>query len=439
MPQQYMQVEDPSGQSSNASVQPNRKDLGYLLASILIQLLLGYFFGHAYDIKIFMATGYMVANGYDPYILPNLSAVFHNPAFQGMSSIGYPPPWPLILGLIYLLSYAWMHNFLVYNLAIKLPIIAANICLAYLVRDILREQDVSDQRSHKAWLFLLLNPFLFYFTTAWGQFDSVVVVLTLAALVSLYKQRLVASAILLALAIALKPTPVPIVLAAGLYLWKSPWKRLAGYGVVLVLSLMAFIVLPFLIFGWNAGPIYHGWNAQFTVSGGMSIARLYVLYADHTVLPGYWWLLGVAWLPAVFLAAAFLRRGEHGLLNLFQQSLVLELVFFLTRTWLSEQNITLVLPLVLILVYQDKLPKLTLPAVWILPLVFTIFNTSPAQLLFPVLPQLMAQLLQLAQAHRIELLWASMAVVIPWQVAGWWMVINYFRVKSLSTGEPVPA
>jgi hypothetical protein len=434
-----MKVENRSTQDSNASVQPNRRDLGYLFASILIQLLLGYFFGHAYDIKIFMATGYMVANGYDPYILPNLSSVFHNPAFQGMSSIGYPPPWPLILGMIYLLSYAWMKNFLVYNLAIKLPIIAANICLAYLIRYILREQGVSDQRSHKAWIFLLLNPFLFYFTTAWGQFDSLVVVLTLAALVLLYKQKLVASAILLALAIALKPTPVPIVLVAGFYLWGSPWKKLVGYGAVLLLSLLALIVLPFLIFGWNASPIYHGWNAQFTVSGGISLARLYLLYADTTVLPGNWWLLGVVWLPAVFIAATFLRRGEHGLLNLIQQSLILVLVFYLTRTWLSEQNITLILPLVLVLVYQDKLPKLTLPAVWLLPLIFTIFNTSPAQLLFPILPQLMAKLLQLSQAYRVELLWASMAVIIPWQVAGWWMVINYFRVKSLNTGKTVPA
>ena len=415
------------------------KDMGYLLLSILIQLVLGYFFGHAYDIKIFMATGYMVANGRDPYILPNLTGVFHNPAFQTMSSIGYPPPWPLILGLIYLSSYAWTHNLLVYNLAIKLPIIVANICLAYLVSDILKDQGVSKDLSHKAWLFLLLNPFLFYFTTAWGQFDSVVVVLVIASLFLLHKRNLIASAILLALAIALKPTPVPIVLAAGLYLWGAPWKRLVVFFIALVFSLVALIVLPFIIFNWNASPIYHGWNAQFTVSGGMSLARLYVLFTDTTILPGNWWLLGVLWLPVVFITAAFLQRREHGLPGLLQQSLVLVLIFYLTRTWLSEQNLPLVLPLVLMLVYLKKLPKLTLPAVWILPLLFTIFNTSPAQLLFPILPQLMAQLLQLAQTYRIELLWASMAVIIPWQVTGWWIVIDYCRMKSIHRARPVPA
>jgi len=434
-----MATENRASRIIEARKQGQTKDLAFLLLSIVFQLVLGYFFGHAYDMKIFMATGYMVASGRDPYSLPDLSTVFHNPAFQGLNSIGYPPPWPLVLGLVYLLSYAWTHNFLAYNLAIKLPIIAANICLAYLVRDILKDQGAGPELVHKAWLFLLLNPFLFYFTTAWGQFDSLVVVLTMLALFLLYKHRFVASSILLALAIALKPTSVPVVLAAVLYLWGAPSKRMVGYCARFVFSLVVFIVLPFLIFGWSASPIYHGWNAQFTVSGGMSLAMLYVLFSDTSLLPGNWWLLGVAWLPAVFIAAAFLQRGEHGLLNLFQQSLVLVLVFYLTRTWLSEQNISLVLPLVLILVYMDKLPRLILHAVWILPLIFTIFNTSPAQLLFPILPRLMAQLLQLAQTYRLERLWASMAVIIPWQVAGWWIVIDYYRSKSAHKGKPVLA
>jgi hypothetical protein len=432
-----MPAKDRAGSLPASKTGRASKGLGYLLASILIQLALGYFFGHAYDMKIFMATGYMVASGRDPYLLPNLSTVFNNPAFQGMSSIGYPPPWPLILGLVYLLSYAWMHNFLIYNLAIKLPIIAANLCMAYLVRDILQDQGASHDLARKAWLFLLFNPFLFYFTTAWGQFDSLVVVLTIAALFLLYKRHLISSSILLALAIALKPTPVPIVLAVLLYLWGKPWRRLVSYGAVLGASLLVLCVLPFIIFGWSASPIYHGWNAQFTVSGGMSLATLYVLYADTTLLPGNWWLLGVMWLPAVFIAAAFLQRGEHGLPNLHQQSLVLVLVFYLTRTWLSEQNITLVLPLVLVLVYLGKLPKLLLPAVWVLPLIFTVFNTSPAQLLFPILPQLMTQLLQLAHTYRLELLWASLAVIILWQITGWWIVVSYFRVKSNHHRSPV--
>ncbi len=403
------------------------RDLALLLASIGVQLVLGLFFGHAYDIKIFMATGYLVATGQSPYNLPDLRTVFHNPAFIGLTSIGYPPPWPLVLGLLYLLTYATTHNFLLYNLAIKIPVIIANIMLAYLVRDILLKQGANAKSSRKAWLFLLFNPFLLYFTTAWGQFDSLVALLTLAALVLLHEQRLITSAILLALAIALKPTPMPVVLAAVVFLWEAPWRRLARYLIAFSISMLAFCVLPFFIFGWDATPILHGWNTQFTVSGGMALTTLYELIAGTYVLPGEWWLLGVLWLPAILIGAYFLRRGNLGFIILLKNSLALILIFFLTRTWLSEQNLALILPIVLILVWLKQLPRLMFYAVWILPLIFTIFNTSPAQLLFPVLPDLMAKLLQWSEIFRTPRLWARMLVVIPWQIAGWWMVASAYR------------
>ncbi len=389
--------------------------------------MLGLLFGHVYDQRIFMATGYLVATGQNPYIPQDLSAIFRNPAFQGMTSIGYPPPWALILGLIYLLSYALIHNLLIYNLAIKLPIIIANLCLAYLVRGVINERTTNTSIGRKAWIFLLFNPFLLYATTAWGQFDSLVAVVTLTALLLLDKQRSFVSSILLALAISLKPTPMPVILAVVVYLWGTPWQRLIRYLVTFSLSMLLFCVLPFLLLQWDASPILHGWNAQFSVSGGMSLTTLYELFKDTYALPGYWWLLGFVWLPAILMGTVFIRRGRIGLVDLLKNSLALILIFFLTRTWLSEQNLILILPLVLILVSLGEMPKLALTAVWILPLIFTIFNTSPPQLLFPILPELMVKLLQWADVYRSSRLIIRMILVIPWQVAGWWMVVRSLR------------
>ncbi len=404
------------------------KNLAFLLTSILLQLVLGVLFGHVYDARISMATGYLVATGQDPYIAQNLTQVFNNPAFQGMTSIGYPPPWPLIVGIIYLFSYTLTHNLLVYNLAIKLPIIAANLGLAYLVRDLLT--DYNRDKARNAWLFLLFNPFLLYFNTAWGQFDSLVTLLTLLSLVLVTRKHIAASALTLGLAIALKPTPVPVVLAVAAYLWGTPWRRLVGYLAALFISLVIFCIAPFYVFHWSASPILNGWNAQFSVSGGMALTSFYELLKNTYILPGYWWLLGFIWLPAVIIGALFITRGEHGLLQLIKNSLVLILIFYLTRTWLSEQNLTLVLPLVLILVSVGELPNLILTTVWVLPLIFTIFNTSPAQLLFPVWPNLMSKLLQWADQFRTARLLVRSLLVIPWQLAGWWIV-------SHKTGEKV--
>lgn len=405
-----------------------KKELVYVLASLLLQLVLGLLFGHAYDIRISMATGYLVATRQDPYIAQNLTQVFNNPAFQGMTSIGYPPPWPLMLGVLYLIAYATTHNLLIYNLAIKLPIVAANICLAYLVKDVLSHQGLDQKTARKAWLFLLFNPFILYFTTAWGQFNSLVAILTLFSLVLVFKKRILLSAVVLATAIAFKPTPAPVVLAIVVYLWGQPWRRLFRFMTIFTLSLAVWCVLPFVFLHWDISPIIHGWNAQFSVSGGMSLTTLYELLQDTYLLPGYWWLLGFIWMPIVAITTLFLPRGELGLPGLIKNSLILSLVFFLTRTWLSEQNLTLILPLVLILVSLGELPDISLTMVWILPLIFTIFNTSPAQLLFPILPSVMTKLLQWSDTYRTVRLIARMLLVIPWQLVGWWMV--FYRPRK---------
>jgi hypothetical protein len=410
-----------------------KEDRVLLLSSLLLQLILGLLFGHVYDQRINMATGYLVASSQDPYIPHDLTGVFHNSAFQGMTTIGYPPPWPILLGLIYLCSYAVFHNFLLYNLAIKLPIIAANLGLAYLVRGVLKDCGAEPDISRKAWIFLLFNPFLLYFTSAWGQFDSIVALLILAALILLDRKHLVISSIMLALAISFKPTPIAVVLAVIVHLWGSPWKRLIRYMVSFTLSMLAFCILPFLLFGWDARPILHGWNAQFSVSGGMSLTTLYELFKGTYQLPGNWWLLGFAWLPAILLGLHWMKTGEHGFVQLLKQSLAMILIFFLTRTWLSEPNLTLILSMVLILTSLGVLPKLMLTATWVLPLIFTLFNTSPPQLLFPILPELMVKQLHWMDIYRSARLVIRMIVVIPVHVVGWWMVVLCLRkVNTLS-------
>ena len=44
------------------------QDLSILLLSIVIQLSLALLFGHFYDMRIFMATGYLVGTGQNPYV-----------------------------------------------------------------------------------------------------------------------------------------------------------------------------------------------------------------------------------------------------------------------------------------------------------------------------------------------------------------------------------
>jgi hypothetical protein len=401
----------------------SREDRGLLLVSLALQLALGTVLGHAYDQRLAMATGYLVSSGQSPYAAQDLRAVFNNPVFQGMTSVGYPPPWPLVTGLIFRLTYAQLPNLLLYNLALKLPVIVANVLLACLVRALLRRLGASSSASRGAWLFMLFNPFVLYVTAAWGQIDSIVALLALAALVLLQDRRIAGSAVLLALAIAFKPTPLPLVPVVLISLAGDSLPSALRYALISGAALVAFCVAPFWIFGWDPTPILRNWNAHFTVGGGLSVLTFYELLQNRYDLPGNWWLLGLAWIPAVTVGLAAFRGPTRDLTSLLKKCLGLALIFFLTRTWVSEPNLMLLVPWVVILTATGELPGWMLWAFWIVPLVFTVFNDAPRQLLFPIAPATMATLQAFFDRFRTARLAARTLSVIPWELAGWWIVV----------------
>ncbi|MGE5533662.1 MAG: hypothetical protein ACM3UN_04870, partial [Bacillota bacterium] len=134
-------------------------DIVAVVLSILIQIPLAVLLGHYYDERSFIDTGYLVSNGLNPYI-PHSITVFSNPNLIGINPIiGYPPLWPLLLGAIYRLSYDIIPNIFLYNFAIKIPVIASNIALAYLTKVIMQNLNMPPKKIQFAWLFLLFNPF----------------------------------------------------------------------------------------------------------------------------------------------------------------------------------------------------------------------------------------------------------------------------------------
>lgn len=433
-----MSLQIPAVNGNIAGKKSLKNDLTFLLLSICLQLILGVMFGHIYDMRIFMATGYLVGTGQNPYIPQDLSAIFHNPSFQNITTVGYPPPWPLLLGLIYRAVYSTIPNFLVYNLAIKIPILIANIGLAYLVASVSRRLNPDAASARKAWIFMLLNPFLLYATTAWGQFDSIVAILALSSLVLLDSGKIKFSAVLLGLAISFKPIALPLILIPFFYLKPKSIRQGFIYYGTLILGGFLFCVVPFMVFGWDPSPILQNWNAHFIVGGGISFLAFLELIQDSYLLHGNWWFVGLLWVPALAVTAFLLRRGIFGFKDLIIKSTGVIMVFFLTRTWLSEPNIILVLPLILILTSIYKLDRLTLVAIWILPLIFSFFNTATAQLFFPSMPILMDKLLDIAKDYRTVRLIAKTIIVIPWLITGWWIVFRCLKRVPASSLEIIP-
>ncbi len=122
-------------------------------------------------------------------------------------------------------------------------------------------------------------------------------------------------------------------------------------------------------------------------------------------------------------------------MDLLKKSLALTMVFFLFRTWLSEPNLILILPMVLILTSVGELDSRILTAVWVVPLVYSFFNTSTFQLLFPSLPDLMQRLLQLSDVFRTARLAIRTIVVIPWLLIGSWIVVSCMKGIRRAPGK----
>ncbi|HEY5275892.1 MAG TPA: hypothetical protein VIK38_05060, partial [Coriobacteriia bacterium] len=220
----------------------------------------------------------------------------------------------------------------------------------------------------------------------------------------------------------------------------SSWRQALRYVAVFVIGVFAFYVLPFYLFGWSTALVHQLWNTQFAQSGRMSFMTVVGLARDPFLMPGRWWYLGLVWIPALGAAVLALRRGDGGFEDLARKSAGVVLVFFLTRTWLSEDNVILLLPLVLILTSLGTLDRRALLAVWTIPLAFSLVTFTPLQLLFPAFPGAMVRSLLAANnwngfAHN-----ARIAVVIAWQVAGWWMVVACLRRRPASANgrEPRP-
>ncbi len=411
----------------------------YLVAaSIALQVVMALFLGHAYDIRIFMATGYLVGTGQNPYIAQDLSNVFHNSGFQGLTTLGYFPPWALVLGLIYLGTYHFIPNFLLYNLAIKIPVIAANICVAYLTVSILKKVGVGEKIAHRAWVFLLFNPFLLLMSSAWGQFDSILALLSLLTLYQISEGKVICPAILVALAISMKPTALPLIPVILVYLGGRSIKHSLGFLAIFSASVVLFCAVPFVLFGWDPSPILQHWNFHFTVGGGLSFMTFLEFTNWSYQLPGQWWVLGWLWVPALGIATFAIKGGVKDLADLIKKSAALIMVFFLCRAWFAETNVLLVLPLVVILAAKNDLNRLSLAAAWILPLIFSLFNTSIDQLLFPTAPGLMDRLLKLAGEFSSLRYAIRTTAVAAWLLAGWWIALRCLHRVS-TRQETIPS
>ena len=402
----------------------------FVLLSLTVQVPLAVFLGHFYDDRVFMATGYLVSSGFNPYAPHFFSGVFPVAVISGViPSIGYPPPYPLLLGVIYRASYALTQNIFLYNFAIKIPVIIADIGLAYLVRHILVERQVSQKKAQIAFLLILFNPLILLTTVAWGEIDSLIAVISVAALYLLTKSKVALCAVLFGVAVALKPIALP--LAAVPLLFVSPAITTKTRFMYLGLFFATFLGLyfgPFFLAGWRIPLGGSQWDVQVQMSGGMTLFDFLDIFQPKSILPASISFLGFMWIPALLITYfVVFRRRPSNVNDLAKMGIVVMLVFFLTRTWVSEPNVNMILPLILLVASSGGLKLRNFHLAWLLPMAFMFPNSSFQQLFYLVDPSIMAWLLQInAQYGELRFL-AQVVVVSLWELFALKMISQMLR------------
>ncbi|MCL5876414.1 MAG: hypothetical protein M1540_01210 [Candidatus Bathyarchaeota archaeon] len=392
-----------------------------VLLSVIVQLPMAIFLGHYYDQRIFLDTGYLVSSGLNPYQQHEIS-VFSNPHLTGLNPIiGYPSPWPLLLGIIYRQTYSILPNLFIYNFATKIPIIASNILLAYVTKNIMLTQNLPKKTAQFTWLFLLFNPFTLLTTTAWGQFDTFIALLCVWGLYLLSKGKTVQSAFLLTVSFVFKPISLPLL---GLpLLFASRNRRNNAFSLLIIVSVVLVLgILPFYVFGWVMPASSAEVSSFFKMAGGMTVFNVIDVLVRSAELPAALWFLGYLWVPALIAAYIWVYRNPpKTVIALAQCAVVLLLAFFLFRSWLSEQNINLLLPFLLILIGAGTLTKKMFHLAWLVPLVFLVLNASLPQLFFLVDPSVIAWkeafdldfgTARLAARFAVTLVWYIVALAI---------------------------
>jgi hypothetical protein len=344
--------------------------------------------------------------------------------------IGYPPLWPLLLGVIYRLTYNVTPNIFLYNFAVKIPVIVSNIALAYATKTVMQNLKMPKKRIQAAWLVLLFNPFTLLTTAAWGEFDTLIALLCIASLYFLTKGKVIKSSILLSLSIVLKPIALPLI---GLPILFSTSQNRRKNLLYITISSIVVVTLWFLLFnllGWVVPSSPGQITSYFKMSGSMTLFSLVEVIQNTAVLPAGLEFLGYIWIPAL-LAGYYIvyRNPPKSMPELAEKAVVLLLIFFLTRTWLSEPNINLIIALALIATVSMKLNFRNFGFLLVVPLVFMFLNTSIPQLFFLVSPSVISNIAQLDQSIRLWRLTAKFIVVLVWQVFAWRLVIKLLSNK----------
>jgi len=420
-----------------------------LALGILIRFLLAPLLGHPYDLRIFMAVGWAVANGITPYGRYVLQKIFvnmpHQHLFGSFYGIGYPPPWGLILGSMYLLSHTlFQNNLYMYVSTLKLPIIAGDVIASFILVRIL-SSELNVKEAVKTFNFYQFCPFILAIGVVWGMFDVLVFVFSIVSAYMLLKREDL-SAVSLAIAGSLKPYAAVLAPLYSIFLYKrsrSIGKALSYLiGVLGILTVLT--LLPMFVFKWPLSNLYHAMLAQVTPTnlyygnendytyGAASPFNIFnvLRLVDPEVKPP--WILNYLWIGGCLTTYlySFFHISDTSFKSIVDYSFLTSLAFFTTRSWVSEQNLLFLLSFFMLSVLLNRIEKgwRLIHILWSLLFTFVLVHVPAISFLWIVYPWTLNAATAFCNGSFRYTRWISMTILcFAWLTVLWRYVFRRWR------------
>ncbi|MFN3301762.1 MAG: hypothetical protein ACK413_01900, partial [Patescibacteria group bacterium] len=204
---------------------------------VLIKFLFLPIFGDTYDLGLHSYWG--------NFLLKNpITEIYHR------TNCNLPPFWVYILWFFSKIHFLITGKKLfIYSEILKIPALLADLAIGLLIFIFLRKENVLEERAFLASIFFLLNPFIFYLSSIWGQLDSIYVFFLILAFVLLYYKKITFASIFLSLSFLTKLQGVVFFPLFLFFLFKNyPFKKVIVSSLI-ILFVIFIILLPFLIKG----------------------------------------------------------------------------------------------------------------------------------------------------------------------------------------------
>jgi len=229
------------------------------LTAIIIKLLLLVLPGHYGDLFLHQEWGNFLIN--------------HSPLeIYNQTACNLPPFWVYILwffsNLHHLLT---QHSVSIISESLKMPAVLADIAIGLIIFYFLIKNGLKEKIAFIASLLFLLNPFVVYNSSVWGQLDSIYTLFALLAFISLHQKKPYLGSTFLALSLMTKLQGVIFVpLFFFLILKKYPLKKIL-LSIFFFLMTLTLILLPFIIGRGSLGLVFQktwltSWNQDHFVS-----------------------------------------------------------------------------------------------------------------------------------------------------------------------------